>query len=189
MIPAAPHPCAAVFIPPNGTGPAGRQGFSHVREQGEGTSSAGRSRGRGIGTSTPSPSADADGPLPLAGGALTKAQQSAGLLNGLQSGLREPPCQPAAAARRHAPITRVAVGGQIACRYVTVSGCLRQVRTPSPACGWPVSPFQGALGSENPSRYNLLKCADVQLSHVRGNKPRCGPAQEAPPERGRGPRP
>ena len=37
------------------------------------------------------------------------------------------------------------------------------------------------------TRSVLLKCADKLLSHVRGNKPRCGPAQEALPERGRGP--
>ena len=49
----------------------------------------------------------------------------------------------------------------------------------------PVSPFQGALGSENLTRSDLSKCADVLFSHVRGDKPRCGSAQEAPPERGR----
>ena len=61
----------------------------------------------------------------------------------------------------------------------------RRGRTPSPACGWPISPFQGALGSENLTRSDLSKCVDGQLTHVREDKPRCGPAQEAPPERGR----
>ena len=48
-----------------------------------------------------------------------------------------------------------------------------------------LSPFQGALGSEDLSRSDLFKCADVLFSHVRRDKPRCGSAQEAPPERGR----
>ena len=48
-----------------------------------------------------------------------------------------------------------------------------------------LSPFQGALGSEDLSRSDLFKCADLLLTHVREDKPRCGTAQEAPPERGR----
>ena len=64
----------------------------------------------------------------------------------------------------------------------------RFVRTPSPRpAAVALSPFQGALGSEDLSRSDLFKCADVLFSYVRGVDPRCGPVQEAPPERGRGP--